>query len=97
MIIGFRNAGTEDIFEGRATKAARAVCPEAIWPVARRKLGYVNAAVHLTDLRVPPGNRLHRLEGDRLGQHAIRVNDQYRVCFRWTLRGAEAVEIADYH
>jgi proteic killer suppression protein len=65
--------------------------------VARRKLRQLQIAGRLDDLRVPPGNRLETLKGDRGGQHSIRVNDQYRVCFRWTAAGAEAVEIVDYH
>lgn len=65
--------------------------------VARRKLRQLQIATRLDDLRVPPGNRLEALHGDRFGQHSIRVNDQYRVCFRWTAAGAEDVEIVDYH
>ena len=65
--------------------------------VARRKLRQLEIAERLDDLRVPPGNRLEALKGDRAGQHSIRVNDQFRVCFRWTERGAEEVEIVDYH
>jgi proteic killer suppression protein len=65
--------------------------------VARRKLRQLEIADRLDDLRVPPGNRLEALTGDRAGQHSIRVNDQYRVCFRWTPGGAEDVEIVDYH
>jgi proteic killer suppression protein len=65
--------------------------------VARRKLRQLEIASRLEDLRVPPGNRLEALKGDRAGQHSIRVNDQFRVCFRWTDAGAEAVEIVDYH
>jgi proteic killer suppression protein len=65
--------------------------------VARRKLRQLEIADRLDDLRVPPGNRLEALTGDREGQHSIRVNDQYRVCFRWTPGGAEDVEIVDYH
>ena len=65
--------------------------------VARRKLRQFEIAERLDDLRVPPGNRLEALNGDRAGQHSIRVNDQYRVCFRWTTGGAEDVEIVDYH
>jgi proteic killer suppression protein len=97
MIVSFRNTGTEDIFRGRSTKAARHVCPEVLWKVARRKLAYVNAAVQLSDLRMPPSNKLHPLLQDRAGQHAIWINSQYRVCFRWTEAGAEDVEITDYH
>ena len=97
MIVSFRNTGTEDLFNGRSTKAARHSSPETIWGVARRKLTYVDAASQLADLRMPPGNRLEALKGDRAGQHSIRINDQYRVCFRWTERGAEDVEVTDYH
>lgn len=65
--------------------------------VARRKLRQLEIAGQLDDLRVPPGNRLEALKGDRAGQHSIRVNDQFRLCFRWTGTGAEDVEIVDYH
>lgn len=65
--------------------------------VARRKLRQLEISARLEDLRVPPGNRLEALKGDRAGQHSIRINDQFRVCFRWTAAGAEDVEIVDYH
>jgi proteic killer suppression protein len=65
--------------------------------VALRKLRQLQIASCLADLRVPPGNRLEALKGDRVGQHSIRVNDQYRLCFKWTPAGAEDVEIVDYH
>ena len=65
--------------------------------VAMRKLAMLNQAARLDDLRVPPGNRLEALTGDRVGQHSVRVNDQFRVCFRWTDAGPEDVEIVDYH
>ena len=65
--------------------------------VALRKLRQLQIASCLADPRVPPGNRLEALKGDRVGQHSIRVNDQYRLCFRWTPAGAEDVEIVDYH
>jgi proteic killer suppression protein len=65
--------------------------------VARRKLRQLEIAGRLDDVRVPPGNRLEPLGGDRAGQHSVRINDQYRVCFRWTAAGAEDVEIVDYH
>ena len=68
-----------------------------IEPVARRKLRQLELAANLNDLRVPPGNRLEALKGDRAGQHSIRINDQWRVCFRWSAGGAEDVEITDYH
>jgi toxin HigB-1 len=64
---------------------------------ARRKLEYVDLAASLEDLRVPPGNRLHKLEGDREGQHAISINDQWRICFRFVDGDADGVEITDYH
>jgi proteic killer suppression protein len=68
-----------------------------IQTIAMRKLAMLNQAGRLDDLRVPPGNRLEALKGDRAGQHSIRVNDQFRVCFRWTEAGPEDVEIVDYH
>ncbi len=71
--------------------------PETIEDVALRKLDMVDAAIRLDDLRSPPGNRLEALKGDRRGQHSIRINRQWRVCFRWTSDGPEAVEIVDYH
>ena len=97
MINSFKDKGTEDIFNVKSTRAARQACPEVLWKVARRKLGMVNAATRLEDLRVPPGNKLKPLQDDREGQHAIRINDQYRVCFTWTDSGADEVEVTDYH
>ena len=70
---------------------------EAIAAVARRKLRQLEIAGRLDDLRVPPGNRLEALKGDRAGQYSIRINDQWRLCFRWTEAGADNVEILDYH
>lgn len=92
MIPSFADADVEALANGRSIK--RFVNIEA---VARRKLRQLQIAGRLADLRVPPGNRLEALKGDREGQHSIRVNDQYRVCFRWTTTGAEDVEIVDYH
>ncbi len=97
MINSFKTKGTEDIFNVKSTKAARSTCPEVLWKVARRKLNAINAAVLLKDLKVPPGNELEPLKGDRAGQHSNRINDQYRVCFVWSDAGAEQVEITDYH
>jgi len=91
MIKTFRCAETEILFSG--ARVRRFVNIEA---VARRKLEMVAAAKKLQDLRIPPGNRLEALKGDRAGQHSIRLNDQLRVCFRWN-DGAENVEIVDYH
>lgn len=92
MIISYKCADTESLANGRRIK--RFVCIEA---VARRKLRQLQIAGQLKDLRVPPGNRLERLKGKRAGQYSIRVNDQFRVCFRWTAAGAKDVEIVDYH
>jgi len=92
MIVPLKDGDTEHLARGRRVK--RFVNIEA---VARRKLRQLEVAGRLDDLRVPPGNRLEPLKGHRAGQHSIRVNDQYRVCFRWTAGGAEDVEIVDYH
>lgn len=96
-VLSFRDGGTEDVFDGRDTKKARKSCPSDVVRTARRKLDQVNQAVTLNDLRSPPSNHLERLKGDREGQHSIKINDQWRVCFRWTDSGAEDVEIVDYH
>ena len=97
MIQSFENGGTEDIFNGKHTKAARKTCPETLWRIATRKLDQVDSVIALDELRVPPGNRLEALTGNRSGQYSIRVNDQYRVCFGWTDTGTANVEIVDYH
>lgn len=97
MIRSFRDRGTEDIFDGSDTPAARRTCPRGLWAVARRKLDQVNQVRDLRDLAVPPGNRLERLRGDRSAQHSIRVNEQYRVCFHWETGDAYEVEITEYH
>ena len=97
MIVSFRNSGTEDIFDGKNSKVARQVCPQQLWKIATRKLEQLDSAEALDDLFVPPSNRLDALKQERLGQHSIRVNDQYRVCFVWTAAGATDVEITDYH
>jgi toxin HigB-1 len=97
VIVIFKDEGTEDVFDGRNTKKARKVYPQDLWRVARRKLDQINRAAVLNDLRVPLGDRLEELRGNREGQHSIRINDQYRVCFTWTEHGAEEVEIVDYH
>jgi len=97
MIVSFANRGTVDVFDGRKSKVAARTCPAELWPVARRKLDQLNQAEDLDDLRMPPGNRLESLKRDREGQHSIRINDQYRVCFTWTPDGPDCVEILDYH
>lgn len=97
MAIEFRNRATEDVFNGVDTKAARKLVPPGLVDRAREKLFLIDDAEVIQDLRIPPGNRLEALKGDRKGQHSVRINDQYRVCFRWTDHGARDVEIVDYH
>jgi toxin HigB-1 len=97
MIRSFRNEGTSDVFDGSDTKSAREVCPREIWPNVRRKLDQMNRVRELLLLRVPPGNRLESLKNDRKGQFSIRINQQYRICFRWENGDAYDVEITDYH
>lgn len=97
MIRSFRNRGTEDLFYGRRTKAARSICPQSIRTVATRKLELLDSANALVDLRIPPGNRLEALSGNRKGQHGIRINEQFRICFVWTDEGPTQVEVTDYH
>jgi toxin HigB-1 len=93
VIKSFRDKSTESVFNGESAKGF----PADLVKVARRKLRYLNAASDLGDLRSPPGNRLEALAGDRKGRHAIRINDQFRVCFVWTTEGPAEVEIVDYH
>ncbi len=97
VIRSFGDRATEDIFNGVDNRRARRACPSGLWRVARRKLTQLNRVRELHDLAIPPGNRLERLRGDRHGQYSIRINDQYRVCFRWENGYADQVEIADYH
>ena len=93
MIRSFKDQATEAVFNGESPKGF----PSDLVRVARRKLGYLHGAVDLRDLRVPTGNRLEALSGDRQGQHSIRVNDQFQICFRWTPEGPIDVEVTDYH
>lgn len=92
MIRSFRCRDTEALFNDRSARRFR-----NIERVARRKLLYLHRATRLQDLRVPPGNRLEALKGDRKGQHSVRINDQWRICFRWKNGDALDVEIVDYH
>ena len=92
MIRSFKCSDTESLSKG--VRARRFV---NITVVARRKLRQLEIAARVDDLRVPPGNRLEALKGKRSGQYSIRINDQWRICFRWTKAGAEDVEIVDYH
>lgn len=93
MIASFKDTDTEATFHGRAVRRV----PPDVRPRARRKLDLINAAVVLEDLRAPPGNHLEALHGDRKGQHSIRINDQWRICFRFEAGAAFEVEIVDYH
>jgi toxin HigB-1 len=94
MIKSFKDAIAEAIFNGKQPKKG---FPANLIRPARRKLIMLHAAARLDDLKAPPGNQLEPLEGDRKGQHSIRINDQFRVCFVWAGDGAENVEITDYH
>jgi toxin HigB-1 len=97
VIRSFHDRGTADVFDGKDTRAARRACAPPLWRVARRKLDQLNAVTSRESLRVPPGNRWEKLEGDRDGQGAIRINDQFRICYAWTPDGPAWVEITDYH
>ena len=92
MIRSFRCADTQALFESGKCRRFNAIAK-----VAARKLAQLDVAETLEFLRAPPGNRLEALKGDRKGQHSMRINDQFRVCFRWTTDGPEQVEIVDYH
>jgi toxin HigB-1 len=96
VIRSFHDQATEDLYNGVDSKAARKRLPNQLWRLGRRKLDALDQAETLEDLRVPPGNRLEALKGDRVGQNSIRINDQYRICFAWS-DGAEDVEVVDYH
>ena len=93
MIVDFADAKTERVFAGKRSKKV----PPAIHRVAMRKLYMLNAAVRITDLRVPPGNRLEKLSGDYAGYYSIRINNQWRICFTWREGNAYNVAITDYH
>jgi proteic killer suppression protein len=93
MIHSFRDRETERIWSGLRSRRF----PSEIQAVALRKLRMINQAHALSDLRVPPGNRLERLAADRTGQYSIRINDQWRICFEWRDEGARNVEVVDYH
>jgi toxin HigB-1 len=92
MIVGFKCADTERLWDGKVVKRFVGIAKQAV-----RKLDMLDAASAINDLRSPPGNRLEALSGSRKGQHSIRVNDQWRICFVWTAQGPKDVEIVDYH
>lgn len=97
MIQSFKNKATEDLFNGVATKATLKLIPRNLWNIVSRKLDQLDSVASLNELRIPPGNHLEALKGNRKGQHSVRINDQYRVCFKWTESGPNEVEVTDYH
>ena len=97
MIINFDDKGTEDVYNGVNSRLARKTLPVELRRIALRKFYFLENAVNLEDLRMPPGNHLEVLHGDRRGQHSIRINDRYRICFVWSEKGSKQVEIVDYH
>ena len=96
MIRSFGNEATADLFRERNTRSARRI-PREIWRVAQRKLKALDVAARLEDLTIPAGNRLEALKGTQAGRHSLRINDQYRVTFRWEHGHAHEVRIEDYH
>ena len=97
MIVSFNNKAVEDVFNGNKTKVSVKLCPDSIRKIAVRKLDQLDSVSVLDDLKVPPGKRLEKLAAGRKGQYSIRINDQYRICFKWTSAGPVDVEITDYH
>ena len=97
MIVSFKDKAIEDIFNGKSSQNARKACPQSIWKVVARKLDQLDSVESLDELKVPPGNRLELLSGNRKGQHSIRINEQFRICFQWGESGPDKVEITDYH
>jgi proteic killer suppression protein len=97
MIESFRDRATGDIFNGVNSKAGRKSCPEKLWAIAARKLDQLDSVQSLEELKVPPGNRLEALVGNRKGQYSIRINEKYRICFVWGESGPREVEVTDYH
>ena len=97
MIKNFQNKGSEDIFNGKNTKKARKLLPLNLWTVASRKLDQLDSISAFNDLKIPPGNMLEPLGGNRKGQFSIRINEQYRICFKWDKTEPFDVEVTDYH
>jgi len=96
VIASFADNVTRDLYDGANSKEARTI-PKQLWPIVARKLDLLNAAHALLDLSSPPGNRLEALRGEKKGLHSIRVNDQYRIIFRWPEGNAYDVHVTDYH
>jgi proteic killer suppression protein len=97
MIVSFKDKSTEDIFNGLSSKGARKTCPQNLWKIATRKLDQLDSVTALDELKIPPGNRFESLHGNRKGQYSMRINEQYRICFKWAKSGPADVEIIDYH
>ena len=97
MIVSFKGQATEDIFNGVNSKAARKTCPQILWRITSRKLDQLDSVQQLEELKVPPGNRLEKLSGNRKAEHSMRINEQYRICFIWRKSGPINVEVTDYH
>ncbi len=96
-IKSYKNAGTRDVAESERSKAARSLLPIELHAAARRALAAIDSMISLAEFSAFPGWRLEKLKGNRVGQHSIRINKQYRICFRWDGVDAAAVEIIDYH
>ena len=86
-----------DIFNGRNSKEHRKICPRSLWKIATRKLDQLDSITAIEELKIPPGNMLEALTGDREKEFSIRINSQYRICFKWSETGPDHVEIVDYH
>jgi len=97
MIESFKDQAVEDIFNGVKSRVARKVCPQKLWKIASRKLDQLDSVQFLEELKIPPGNRLEKLTGNRKLEYSIRINEQYRICFRWGKKGPFNVEVTDYH
>jgi proteic killer suppression protein len=97
MIVTFKDQASEDIFNGVNSKAARKACPQRLRRIASRKLDQLDSVQSLEELKIPPGNRLESLSGKRQGEYSIRINEQYRICFKWSEAGPSNVEVTDYH
>lgn len=97
MIESFKDQASEDLFNGINSKATQKTCPQILWHVATRKLDQLDSVQSLDELKIPPGNRLESLSGDRKAEYSIRINEQYRICFIWGKSGPLNVEVTDYH
>ncbi len=92
-----QNNGTKDIFNGRNTNKVGKLCPRSLWKIATRKLDQLDSVANVEELRIPLGNMLEALKGDRKNEFSVRINDQYRICFTWSETGADHVGILDFH